>query len=151
VDLWLGLESSLLDNAADNRRRLVVFTGPIFSNADPVYRGVEIPLRFFKVAVFLQSGSLAATGYVVDQTPQLADLPDVPRPGAADEAPPLGPFRTFQVPIREIAALTGLDLAQMIAADRMPITAAPPTARVPPTWRHLLSPEDLDLDFDLGD
>ncbi len=79
-----------------------------------MYRGVEIPLRYFKVAVFLQDGSLAATGYVVDQTPQLADLDDVPKPGAVGEdAPPLGPFRTFQVPIRDIAALTGLDLDQL--------------------------------------
>lgn len=48
--LWFGLESYLQDNAADNGWRLVVFTGPIFSDTDPVYRGVQIPLTFFKVA-----------------------------------------------------------------------------------------------------
>lgn len=152
LELWLGLETYLLENAADNGRRLVVFTGPIFSDVDPVYRGVEIPLRFFKVAVFLESGSLAATGYVVDQTPQLKDLPDVPRPGAVDDgdAPPLGPFRTFQVPIRDIAVLTGLDLAQLIGIDRMPIATSLPSARVTSAWRELTSPECLDLDFDLA-
>lgn len=149
LELWLGLESYLLDNAADNRRRLVIFTGPIFSEADPVYRGVEIPLQYFKVAVFVESGALAATGYVVDQSPQLADLPDVPRPGAEEDAPPLGPFRTFQVPIRDIAGLTGLELAHLIALDRMPIAAALPSARTGSAWRRLHSPEDLDLDFDL--
>ncbi|MHA7210470.1 DNA/RNA non-specific endonuclease [Arthrobacter sp. MDT1-65] len=154
LELWLGLETYLLENAADHGRRLVVFTGPIFSDQDPVYRGVDIPLRFFKVAVFLVGGSLAATGYVVDQTPQLKDLPDVPKPGAVDDgdegdAPPLGPFRTFQVPVRDIAALTGLDLAQLIAVDRMPIATALPSARVTSAWRELISPECLDLDFDL--
>ena len=149
-DLWLGMESYLLEHAADYGRRLVVFTGPVFGETDPVYRGVDIPLLFFKVAAFLQDGKLAATGYIVDQTPQLADLPDMPRPGAVEEAPPLGPFRTFQVPIRDIAALTGLDLDQLVAADRMPIAAELPTARVTSTWRKLLSPEDLDLDFDLN-
>ncbi len=116
-----------------------------------MYRGVEIPLRFFKIAVFLESGSLAATGYVVDQTSQLKDLPDVPRPGAVDEgdAPPLGPFRTFQVPIRDLAVLTGLDLAQLIAVDRMPIATSLPSARVTSAWRELTSPECLDLDFGL--
>jgi endonuclease G len=104
------MESYLLEQAADNRRRLVVFAGPIFSDADPVYRGVDIPLRYFKVAVFIHEGELAATGYVVDHTPQLAELPDVPRPGAVEDAPPLGPFRTFQAPIRDMAELTGLDL-----------------------------------------
>ena len=123
------MESYLLDNAADHDRRLVVFTGPIFSDVDPVYRGVGIPLQFFKVAAFLHDGDLAATGYIVDQTPQLADLPDVPRPGLTGDAPPLGPFRTFQVPIRDIASLTGLDLEQLVAVDRMPIAAALPTAR----------------------
>ena len=150
LGLWLGLESYLLDNAADNGRRLVVFTGPIFSDTDPAYRGVNIPLRYFKVAVFLHRGDLAATGYIVDQTPELANLPDVPRPGAIDEAPPLGPFRTFQVPIRDIAALTGLNLDQLVAADRMPIARALTTAPVTSTWRRLNSPLDLDLDFDLN-
>ncbi|MFE4230109.1 DNA/RNA non-specific endonuclease [Arthrobacter sp. NPDC056886] len=151
LDLWLGLESYLQENAADNARRLVVFTGPIFSDTDPVYRGVQIPLKFFKVAAFMHNGSLAATGYVVDQTPQLADLPDVPGPGALDEAPPLGPFRTFQVPIRDIAVLTGLDLEQLSAVDRMPIASTLPTARIASTWRRLRTPQDLDLDFDLSD
>ena len=150
LGLWLGLETYLQDNAADNGRRLVVFTGPIFSDTDPAYRGVHIPLRYFKVAVFLHHGDLAATGYIVDQTPELANLPDVPRPGAIDEAPPLGPFRTFQVPIRDIAALTGLNLDQLVAADRMPIARALTTAPVTSTWRRLNSPLDLDLDFDLN-
>ncbi|RDV12933.1 DNA/RNA non-specific endonuclease [Arthrobacter sp. RT-1] len=149
LELWLGMESYLLDHAADHRRRLVVFTGPIFSDIDPVYRGVEIPLRFFKVAVFVHQGNPAATGYVVDQSPELAGLPDVPRPGAVDDVPPLGPFRTFQVPIRDIAELTGLELEQLVEADRMPIAASLGEVRVGSTWRLLTSPEDLDLDFDL--
>ncbi|MEC5193189.1 DNA/RNA endonuclease G (NUC1) [Arthrobacter sp. MP_M7] len=69
MKLWLGLESYLQDNAADNGRRLVIFTGPIFSDTDPVYRDVQIPLKFFKVAAFLHHGSLAATGYVVTRHP----------------------------------------------------------------------------------
>lgn len=50
--LWLGLENYLLDNAATHDRRLIVFTGPVLDAADPSYRGVQIPLRFLKVAVF---------------------------------------------------------------------------------------------------
>ena len=150
AELWLGLESYLQENAADNSRKITVFTGPIFEPNDPIYRGVDIPLKFFKVADFLYQGQLAATGYVVDQTAVLADLPDVPKPGVTQEPVPPGQFRTFQVPIRDIAALTGLDLEQLVAVDRMPIAAALPSARVASTWRELHSPEDLDLDFDLG-
>ncbi|SFU11563.1 DNA/RNA non-specific endonuclease [Arthrobacter sp. ov118] len=151
LELWLGLESYLQEHAAEYRSRIVVFTGPIFSAIDPVYRGVEIPLRFFKVAVFIHQGQLAAVGYVVDQTPELAEIPEVPKPGAIEDAPPLGPFRTFQVPIRDIAELTGLDLDQLIAVDRMPIAATLGAARVGSTWRKLAAVEDLDLDFDLKD
>jgi endonuclease G len=53
------------------------------------------------------------------------------------------------VPIRDIAALSGLELAHLIALDRMPIAAALPSARIGSAWRRLHSPEDLDLDFDL--
>lgn len=87
-----------------------------------------------------------ATSYAVDQTPQLDDLPGIPRPAVADDAPPHGSFRTFQVPIRDVAALAGLDLDQLAAVGRMPIAAALLTARVTSTWRELHAPEDLDLD-----
>jgi endonuclease G len=125
--LWLGLETYLLDDAATYDRRLVVHTGPVLDPGDPVYRGVQIPLRFFKVAVFTvpdpadPAGDpvLGATGYLLDQTPQVGDLADVlAEAEAAGQAPPLGPFRTFQVPITDLADLTGLDLAPATAADR---------------------------------
>ena len=35
LELWLGLESYLRDNAADNRRRLLVFTDLVFTYDDP--------------------------------------------------------------------------------------------------------------------
>ncbi|MBT2550580.1 DNA/RNA non-specific endonuclease [Arthrobacter sp. ISL-65] len=149
MELWLGIEDYLQQHAAQYRSRVVVFTGPIFSALDPVYRGVDIPLRFFKVAAFIHEGELAATGYVVDQTPELADIPEVPRPGAVEDLTPLGAFRTFQAPIRDIAVLTGLDLDQLVEVDRMPIAATIGAAPVGSTWRELGTVEDLDLDFDL--
>lgn len=85
----------------------------------------------------------------MDQTPQLAQLPEVPLPGAMEDVPPLGPFRTFQAPIRDIAELTALDLDPLIAADRMLIAATLGAAKVGSTWRELGDVGDLDLDFDL--
>ena len=169
-ELWLGLEQYLLDNATSGRRRLVVLTGPVLAADDPLYRGVAIPLRFFKVAVFLDGGALAATGYVLDQSPELADLPGVPSaptelvlPGAEAAPPPLGAYRTYQVPIADVAALTGLDLEQLAAVDRLPVergtggapalatdgAAGPAAARaatgaaVPPAWRRLGALDDV--------
>ena len=122
--LWQGLENHLLDNAATYDRRLVVFTGPVFDRGDPTYRGVQLPLRFYKVAAFIDGDQprtdLAATGYVLDQTPLVDDLPRAfDDAEAAGQPPPLGPFRTFQVPIGDIARLTGLALEQLTAVDRL--------------------------------
>jgi endonuclease G len=146
--LWQGLENYLLDNAATYQRRLVVFTGPVLDPTDPPYRGVRIPLRFYKVAAFIDGDQtrtdLAATGYVLDQTPLVDHLPDaLARAQAAGQPPPLGPFRTFQVPITDIAGLTGLALDQLVAVDRFDATAASARTSAPDGWMPLRSFDDI--------
>jgi endonuclease G, mitochondrial len=123
-ELWLGLEDHVLEHARAHRQRLSVFTAPVLAAGDPAYRGIRVPLRFWKIAAW-NTGTepgLAAIGFVVDQAP-LVDTSGLrePTPG---EAPPLGPFRTFQVPIADIAALTGLTMPDLVGADRMPPTVA---------------------------
>ena len=78
--LWAGLEDYVLEHARTYRQRLCVFTGPVLAADDPPYRGVQIPRRFFKIAAWATSAAdgpeqLAATGYLLDQTPELPDLP----------------------------------------------------------------------------
>lgn len=131
-ELWLGLEDHVLEHARAHRSRLSVFTGPVLSAGDPPYRGIRVPLRFWKIAAWNTGvdagdgpddrGTLAAIGFVVDQAP-LVDTPAAREP-APGEAPALGPFRTFQVPIADIAALTRLDMPELVAADRLPATVA---------------------------
>src|SRR5690606_28772177 len=127
-ELWLGLEDHVLGHARAHRLRLSVFTAPVLAAGDPPYRGILVPLRFWKIAAWNaavdddEPGRLAATGFVVDRSP-LVDTGELREP-APGEAPPLGPFRTFQVPIADIAALTGLTMPELIAADRMPPTIA---------------------------
>lgn len=144
-ELWAGLEDYLLDNAGTGDRRLVVFTGPVLDPGDPPYRGIRVPLRFWKIGAFVDDGALATTAYLLDQSPQLGDL-DPARRDAADP-PPLGPFRTFQVPVAQIASLTGLDLGPLPAADRMPVgdTVAPAEGGAPPGAVRLRSHADIVL------
>jgi endonuclease G len=124
--LWAGLEDYVLEHARTWRQRLCVFTGPVLAADDPPYRGVQIPRRFFKIAAWATSAAngpaqLAATGYALDQTPELPDLPAATaRAQLAGAPPPLGPYRTYQVPIADIATLTGLDLGPLVDADRFP-------------------------------
>jgi endonuclease G len=125
--LWAGLEDYVLDHARTYAQRLSVLTAPVFGDDDPPYRGARIPRRFWKVVAWNDgdptSPALAATGYVLDQSAQLdrLDLSD----GARTTAPPLGAYLTYQVPVVDVATLTGLDLGPLVAADRMP---APATA-----------------------
>jgi endonuclease G len=147
-ELWLGLEDYLQDHAATHDRKLVVLAGPVLDPADPPYRGIQVPLRFWKVVAFVQDGALAATGYLLDQTPLVDDLQAAVEATAPGQLPPLGAFRTFQVPIADIAALTGVVLDRLVLADLMGASAtgeAPSPGRVNTGWRPLSSLEDMVL------
>ena len=142
-DLWAGLEDYLLDHAATYDQRLAVFTGPVLLVGDPVYRGVQIPLRFFKIAAWLDVDQLACTGYVLDQThlvPPILAQDSLRAPGI----PPLGAFKTFQVPLQDIADLTGLQMPELLAADRVPTTGTGAAVREH-GWLPLTSTADIRL------
>lgn len=107
--LWLGLEEYLLGTARRDRLRISVLAGPVLAPDDPPYRGVLLPRQFWKVvAVVDRGGRLVVTGYVLGQ--------DAFLPSVLAEAT-FGAYRTFQVPVSMIGALTGLDLSPYAAAD----------------------------------
>jgi endonuclease G len=129
--LWAGLEDYVLQNAETHDLAVSVLTGPVLAPDDDVYRGVQLPRQFWKiVAMVNQSGNLSVTGYLLSQTALIHDLP-------TEEAFSYGAYRTFQVPVRRIAALTGLNLEPHIAAD--PLERLETT----PLPRELVRPQDL--------
>ncbi|MCH0538921.1 DNA/RNA non-specific endonuclease [Streptomyces sp. MUM 203J] len=141
--VWLGVEDYLLGHASEYGRRLVVLTGPVLHDADPPYRGIQVPLRFWKVAAFVHGGQLAATAYVLDQSPDLTRDAERALVGSVPGAPPpLGAFRTYQVPVADVVELTGLDLGPLPPADLMPVPRAPEER-----WRRLESPDDTLMDL----
>ena len=122
--LWLGLEDHVLTYARTNGNRISVFTAPVLSAQDPIYRGVKIPQEFWKIAAWTttleDSTVLHAAGFVLDQSPQLEDLDlDTIRARARTDGtpPPLGPYRTYQVPIVDIIDLTRLNMTALSQAD----------------------------------
>ncbi|MFG2530239.1 DNA/RNA non-specific endonuclease [Streptomyces sp. NPDC048516] len=140
--VWQGLEDYLLAHAARPGRKLAVLTGPVLHDSDPPYRGVQVPLRFWKVAAFLRDGKLAATAYVLDQSPDLIWDAERALAGATPGAPPpLGAFRTFQVPVTDVAELTSLNLGPLPAADLMPVVRVPEDR-----WKRLASHDDIVLE-----
>lgn len=75
-DRWQGIEQFLYERKAkQDSKRISVFTGPIFSDGDPVYRnehmdaGARIPLGFWKVCALVRpDGTLSATAFILDQS-----------------------------------------------------------------------------------
>lgn len=108
---WNDLEEYILDNAGAHRLRVSVFTGPVFRDDDRVYRNVQLPQQFWKVVVMVTGGDtaaerkLSATAYLLSQTHLLSDIE------AAGFT--FGQFRTFQVPVKRIEELTGLDFGRL--------------------------------------
>jgi endonuclease G len=104
---WVGLENYVLKNARVWKDRVTVFTGPVFTEDDLTYRGVKIPLAFWKVLAFLSdSGRPSATAYMVDQENELSTL----------EAA-FGRYKTYQRSIRYVERLTGLDFGRLKTYD----------------------------------
>lgn len=152
-ELWLGLEDHVLEYARTNRNRISVFTAPVLGDDDPVYRGVGIPQLFWKIAAWATSvdgaAVLRAAGFVLDQRPQLADIDlDEARAQAriTGDPPPLGPFRTFQVPIVDIAEITALSMGVLGSADALePVAAANEAGGAEARWVELTSPKSVRL------
>ena len=141
-ELWLGLEDHVLAYADTADHRVSVFTAPVLAPEDPEYRGVQIPRRFFKVAAWAASGDanprrlrLEAAGFVLDQS----DLIDTSQGALAVSR--LGGFRTFQVPIADIEALTDVDLGPLVDADVL----QPVAVRGESAWRPLRTADDVVL------
>ncbi len=94
--IWGRLENAVL--AATGSTRVSVLAGPVLAADDPTYRGVQVPLVFWKVLIYRPTGQdLRVRAFLVTQS--LKGL------RAAD---PLDEFATYQVSLPELAQRTGL-------------------------------------------
>nr|WP_246256714.1 DNA/RNA non-specific endonuclease [Isoptericola halotolerans] len=165
-ELWNGLEDHVLSYAEARRHRIVVHTGCVFLGSDPVYRGIALPRQFWKVVAWAavpddgagpDDGApavLRSAAFVLDQTPLLTDAELSTATGralAVGAVPPLGPFRTFQVPVADVEALTGLDLGPLVDADvagpapERPLEPRTVSRRTPSGWTPLTHPDEVRL------
>ena len=104
---WLELEDYILDNTQRWKARATVFSGPVFSDNDRVYRGVKIPQAFWKVVAYLSDdGKPSASAYMIDQRRELDQLDLV-----------FGQLRTYQRSVIAIEQLTGIRFGQLADYD----------------------------------
>ena len=128
-DTWEGLEDYIGKNAKSYSLKVTVFTGAIFRDDDMLYRGkFQIPAEFWKVVVIpKEDGNLSATAYLETQKNLIQDLEFA-----------YGEYKTYQIPITKIEALTRLDFGELRNFD--------PIANIEGTIGRLITkPEDAKL------
>lgn len=115
--IWLSLEDYLLEAAETQDFRAIVFTGPVFSDRDYLFEfslkdesldRIKIPLQYWKVVVMVNTVTqkLSATAYMISQKDLISNLEFV-----------FGQFRTYQLPVKSIENLTGLDFGKLKDCD----------------------------------
>jgi endonuclease G, mitochondrial len=108
-DRWQGLENYILNNADARNRKVTVFTGPVMDDQDPIYKGVRLPLAFWKIIAYVKAdGTLATAAYVLEQGKLIQDMlrfEAVFDPG------------TYRVKMAHLHARTGLDFNYLIAHE----------------------------------
>lgn len=106
---WAGLENYILKNADVEDLKVTVFNGPVFDESDPPYRGVNLPRDFWKVVVMVRKDrKLSATAYLLSQEALIQGI---------EEEFAFGEYKTFQVPVSRIEALTGLSFGNLSEHD----------------------------------
>jgi endonuclease G len=103
--LWGLLENALIAEVQLDSKRVSVFGGPILGANDPVYRGVQVPLEFWKTLVYRVDAALRARSFLLTQS-----LTGV------EPVSPLDEFRTYEIPLADLEARTGLDLDDPVRA-----------------------------------
>src|ERR1700687_840887 len=108
---WAHLEDYVLGNAGTEDLKGCGFTGPVLAGDDTPFRGLLLPKEYWKVVVMVRKDThrLSATGYLLSQKDMLTGF----------EAFAFGQFKTYQVTLREIEQLTGLDFGGVKNSDPM--------------------------------
>jgi endonuclease G len=118
--LWQGLENYILDSARTQGLKACVFTGPVVRDDDPALpNGVKVPVEFWKIVAMVNADTqkLHATGYLLSQGDLIRELLETRQRTEAMEGFVLGPYRTFQIAISDLADATGYDFTTYAQAD----------------------------------
>jgi len=115
--LWGKLENALLENGAKkeskNTSKIIVFNGPILREDDPFFEGVQIPLDFYKIVLWLNNnGQLNATAFILSQKEflEISELEELNIDQNKD-------FLMYQTSIAELEKLTQIDFSKIIPFD----------------------------------
>jgi endonuclease G, mitochondrial len=113
-ETWKNLEDYILKNTQSEDLKVSVFTGPVFSKRDVEFRGILLPLQFWKMAAVVKSnGKLSVSAYLLSHKDYLDEVLQhglVGDTGFED-------YKTFQIPLRRLQELTKLNLEDYYEFD----------------------------------
>ena len=117
--LWGILENIVLEQGAYQERgatsRISVFNGPIFNESDRQYRGVQIPMEFYKIILWLTDDKdLKATAFKLSQD-QLVDEIDFDKEQI--DIDQNEQFKEYQINLKELQNKTKLDFSYLLQYD----------------------------------
>ncbi|MFI0467676.1 MULTISPECIES: DNA/RNA non-specific endonuclease [Saccharopolyspora] len=121
TELWLGLENFILENADLTDKKMTVFTGPVMTDDDPLYKGARLPLAFWKVVGYCKpDGALRVSAYMLEQTQLIEDM--LPFEALFDAG-------TYRISLEQLRERAGLDF-QYLEPHETPLTSDGLEARV---------------------
>ena len=128
--LWGQLENHIQSQAKNVGQRMSIFAGPILNNAKDINHDfgggmMRVPVRFWKILIVTEDANtshpkLRAYGFVLDQRPAIKKF------GLEKFSP--GEMETFQVPIKDITADSGVVFPKVVR-DGDAMAGAPDEAR----------------------
>lgn len=149
--LWQGLENYILDSSRTYGFRANVFTAPVYTDEDPVLEeeNVRVPLEFWKVVAMIDSdkSKLHVTAYLLSQGQLIRKLLEDRDRSEAVEGFVLGPYRTYQIAIKDLEKATGYDFGELKRFDPLSksVTAREAVGNTMPVVVPLESAQDLVL------
>lgn len=115
--LWGILEKVVLEAGAMEETgrtgKITVFNGPIFKEDDPVFRGIQVPMDFYKIVCWLtDDGSLKATAFKLSQVEDVGDIDF-----EALDIDQNTTFKEYQCSISSLQKETRIDFSGLVAYD----------------------------------
>jgi endonuclease G len=120
---WRALEEYVLANARADRKKVSVFTGCVFDEANDIpwdrgrqdMRGFKAPKKFWKLVLRVEGGAPQATALVADQSPLIDVAPEALLRGEALTKPfPYEKVAQYHYSVDELEQLTGLDFGNAV-------------------------------------
>ena len=132
-EAWRGIEVWAAEKGAAGL--VSIFNGPVFDappstkreeddlyelnsfdpgTADPTLQGLAIPKQYFKVAAYVEDGTMKVQAFVVTQESYFEAIGDLQR---LDEAISEAELALYRVPIATVTRLTGIDFGVLADED----------------------------------